>query len=413
MVYTLKNGKTFTFPSMFVNPQNPRDVESLWKSDEEFGLPHIDGILVNMIDFHEVYGKLALDSQPILSQEKPSLREKIRIIDPSYHVLLTGAMEEKARMLTTGFFDKKIEKATKQIMHTKLSPSDKTRIIVNDIYPNLTVKPAIDFLVKNKSDAIVSPCVNLSSKRWFGKQVDKAREMLMDTRALLTTSYKAYSEKHDLMNIVTIQKDVVTERNFATLFRLLLCNDPDQVGIRVMGIQESDTVFLDTLFAFIRQFNLFMRLREKRTQIPIHLVNIDEIGYSGYCNGVVNIVSPIASNPYYKFSSTSSDEDRDMSGRYYHPFNMNYPYLSTITKLPCSCAECKRFKQVSAIPVEYRPTFRRKHWLRVKDNEIQQLRETPARLDVALRDKFANSMRVGLVAYIPASPIFNTFEKER
>ena len=53
--------------------------------------------------------------------------------------------------------------------------------------------------------------------------------------------------------------------------------------------------------------------------------------------------------------------------------------------------------------------FRRIHWLNIKNEEIRQLREPPARLDIALRDKFANSMRTQMVAYIPASPIFTVY----
>jgi hypothetical protein len=62
--------------------------------------------------------------------------------------------------------------------------------------------------------------------------------------------------------------------------------------------------------------------------------------------------------------------------------------------------------QASRIPLEYKSIFRRMHWLKVKDDEIRQFRETQARLDMALRDKFANSMRPQLAAYIPESPIF-------
>lgn len=48
----------------------------------------------------------------------------------------------------------------------------------------------------------------------------------------------------------------------------------------------------------------------------------------------------------------------------------------------------------------------RKHWLEVKDGEVREFRETPARLDIALRDKFARANRTQLIAYLPVNPVF-------
>lgn len=410
-VFPLKSGNTFTGPSLFVNPQSPLDAKALWKADDENALQHIDGIVVNMIDYHEVYGSLSFNQSPIVKPDHRTLREKVRIIDPSYHELLTGTEEQKARMIATNFFDRRVERVLKEISHSDMSPLDKNRKIVNDIYPYLHVKPAIEFQIKNNTDVIVSPSVNLTSQKRLSDQVKKAKQMLMDSRTLLDTTFKNYSETRDLMNIITIHKNIIKESNFATLSQLLLCNSPDQVGIRIMGIQESDTVFMDVLFRFLRQFNMYMKLQE-RSSVPMHLLNVDEIGYVAYCAGICNIVSPIASYPYYKFSrkdSKADDEERDMSGKYYHPYNMNMPSMSTIDELPCSCSECKKYVYAGKIPLDYRPIFRRVHWLKVKDDEIRQFRETQVRLDIALRDKFANSMRTQLVAYIPASPIFTIY----
>jgi hypothetical protein len=407
-VYTLKSGNTFTYPSLFVNPQKAPDVTALWKADGENAIQHIDGIVVNMIDYHAVYNDLSFNQHPIIAPDHRTLREKVRIIDPSYHELLTGTEEQKARMIATGFFDRHVERTIKQISKSDMSPSDKNRKIINDVYPYLHVKPAIEFQIEKNTDFIVSPCVNLTSQKRLSDQVRKAREMLMDSRTLLDTTFKNYSETRDLMNIVTIQKNVIKEANFATLFKLLLSNNPDHVGIRVMGVQESDTVFMAVLFQFLRQFHMYMRLQE-RGHIPVHLLNVDEIGYAAYCSGICNIVSPIATYPYYKFQHRNSKidaEERDLSGKYYHPLDMNMPAMSTLDQLPCSCTECRRFMQASRIPLEYKSIFRRMHWLKVKDDEIRQFRETQARLDMALRDKFANSMRPQLAAYIPESPIF-------
>lgn len=143
-------------------------------------------------------------------------------------------------------------------------------------------------------------------------------------------------------------------------------------------------------------------------------MNVDELGYASYCHGVCNIVSPIATSPYYAYPSKERqagreyDED-DLFGTYYHPANMNSPKINSLDRLPCSCGECVKYEFRSRIPVDHIPIFRRIHWLNNKNGEIEQFRQTPARLDKALRDKLANSMRTQLVAYIPDQPIFAVY----
>ncbi|MGI0092332.1 MAG: hypothetical protein ACREBS_11550 [Nitrososphaerales archaeon] len=171
---------------------------------------------------------------------------------------------------------------------------------------------------------------------------------------------------------------------------------------------ETDVITIDNVFNFLRQLFVFMRLRERETKkfVPIHLLNVDELGYAAYSNRAANFSSPIATSPYVAHYSAAEDEDRDLSGGLYHPIDMIAPKLSTVKDLFCRCKECRKFETIARIPLEYRPIFRRVHWLNVKDDEVRQFRDTPACLDIALRDKFANSKRTGLVAHIPRPPIF-------
>jgi hypothetical protein len=407
-VYTLKSGNTFTAPSLFANPQSKYDVEALWRCDSENALQHIDGLLVNMTEYATVYGRLGFNTQSLVDSDRRTLRDKVKIVDPCYNELLSGTEEQKEKMLKTGFFSKQVGKIIDSISSAKISPLEKSQRIIKEIYDYLQVKPAIEFQTRTNVDKIVSPCVPISSQtKFFSDQVAKARQMLMDSRILLESKFKSYLETRDLMNIVTIHKNVITERNFTSLYKLLVCNDPDQVGIRILGMQESDIPFIDLLFKFLREFNLFMKVRDKPIS-PVHLINIDELGYASYCSAICNIVSPIAALPYYRFlgKKHSSEEERDTSGKYYVPYDMLNVPMSTLDGLRCTCPECKRFKKASKVPDDYKPIFRRKHWLYVKDDEIRQFREAKVRLDLALRDKFAYSKRTQLVSYIPESPIF-------
>ena len=79
-VYTLKSGKTYTAPSLFVNPQHILDVKALWYTDDNYGLPHIDGIYLRLLNYKKIFPSLALNAQSLIPSDRPTLREKIIII---------------------------------------------------------------------------------------------------------------------------------------------------------------------------------------------------------------------------------------------------------------------------------------------------------------------------------------------
>ncbi|MGA2199839.1 MAG: hypothetical protein ABSE82_16000 [Nitrososphaerales archaeon] len=410
-VYPMKSGDTFTSPSLFVNLQHPRDAEAMHIASNR-GLPNIDGLVIDMLDYKYIAEELGFNDQSLIPATRSDASQKLRLIDPTLHYLLTGNDEQKERMLATKLFDARLQAPIKGMMRSDLGGKEKTRMIIDQVYPYLTVRPHIEFQLRNGASAIISPCVNITSMKNFAHQLSKATQMLTDTRTLLETSLKGYSETRDLINVLTIRYKLAEPINYPSLFKLALCNGPDQVGFRFLGITESDTVGVDNMFQFLRNFSIYsMDVLDRKEPIPMHLFNVDELGYAGYCNGVCNIVSPLATSPYYAFpSKRNRDGDEvDNTPTYYDPGNMNQPKARTIDRLRCTCPECSRFKFMDKVPKSYLPTFRRVHWLHCKDEEIRQFRETPVRLDTALRAKFAQSMRTQLAAYIPETPIFAVY----
>ena len=238
--------------------------------------------------------------------------------------------------------------------------------------------------------------------------------MLKDARTLLeASSLKKYQDTKDLMNVLTVSANIVTdERNFHSLFDLLLCNTPDHVGIKVDRISESDTTSQLTSFKFFREFYEYAKHKTGNNPPPLHLVNVNELGYTSYCSAASNIICPLG-QPSYPFmrkkgggQSTITPVEIDTSTTYYHPIDMDYPKFRLQNPFPCACSSCAPIVNARNVPNKAIPIHKRKHWLETKDGEIQEFRETPVLLNIALRDKLARSNRMGLITYIPNEPIF-------
>ena len=414
-VYSLKSGKTYTAPSLFVYPQSDLDVTSLWNMDEKNKLTHIDGLYLSLSNYKQIYKKLNFNTQPLFNSNRITIRDKILLLDPSIDKLLTGMEDEKRRMFDTGRFDRRIEKIMREIKSSDMNTFEKSLMIMNEIYPKLQVRPLIEIQTESNVDMIISPCIPITSKNKLTERFNFARQMLNDTRTLLeTSSLKKYKETKDLMNVLTLSRSIIAEeRNFHALFDLLLCNNPDHVGIKIDRIEESDTVAQITLYKFFREFYEYAKHKTGNKPPPMHFINVNELGYVSYCSAVSNIVCPIGHSPSYTFmrkkggggTSTASIEI-DTSMKYYHPINMDYPKFNLQNPFPCACTECKRRHSADNIPYQERPLHNRKHWLEVKDGEIREFRETPTMLNIALRDKFARANRTQLIAYLPTTPIF-------
>ena len=412
-VYSLKSSKTYTAPSCFIHPRNNFDVAALWQLDEKNKLTNIDGLYISLSDHKQIYPKLGFNNKPLFNSNEMTLRDKIFLLDPSLDKLLSGTEDEKQRMYATGRFDRRIEKNLKEIKLSDLTQPAKSLRIMNDVYPLLRVKPLIEIQTESNVDMIISPCINISSKTKLTERFAVARQMLLDTRTLLeTSSLKKYKEIKDLMNVLTLSKSIITdERNFHPLFDLLLCNYPDHVGLKIDRIQESETREYLSLIKFFGEFYDYAKRKTGNKPPPMHFINVDELGYVSYCNAISNIVCPIG-HPSFSYMGkkgggvSTVPVDRDTSRKYYHPISMDYPKFDAQNPFPCACSTCKSRQNANNVPSKEKPMHNRKHWLEVKDGEIQEFRETPVMLNIALRDKFARSNRTQMIAYIPNSPIF-------
>ena len=412
-VYSLKSGKTYTAPSLFIHPQTEHDVTSLWTMDEKNKLTNIDGLYLSLSNYKQLYPKFGFNIKPLFNSNRITLRDKIFLLDPSIDKLLSGTDDEKHRMYATGKFDRRIEKIMKEIKLSDLTQPEKSLKIMNDIYPLLRVKPLIEIQTESNADMIISPCINISSKTKLTERLTFARQMLKDARTLLeSSSLKKYQETKDLMNILTVSANIITdERYFHSLFDLLLSNSPDHVGVKVDRISESDTTAQLTLFKFFREFHEYAIHKTGNKPPPMHFINVNELGYVSYCSAVSNIICPTG-QPSYPFrrkkggGQSTTPVEIDTSTTYYHPINMDYPKFCLQNPFPCACSICEPMIQADNVSNKEKPLHKRKHWLEVKDGEIKEFRETPTLLNIALRDKFARANRTQLIAYIPNNPVF-------
>ena len=410
-VYTLKNGKSFTSPSLFVTPRNTYDVQALWDVDNRNNLRHIDGIYAFLPDYKQL-SQLGFSTSSIVNQRRSTIREKIFLVDPSLDAL-TGMQDTKQKMFATGAFDPQIRRKLNDISSSTLQNSQKSSQILSEVYPLLQVKPLMEVQVKANADMIISPCIPITSKVQLSGRISFARDMLRDTRTLLeTSSLKQYNSRKDLMNVIILSTRVLSdEDSFYKIFDLLLCNNPDHVGIKIDGVPESDTIGQLSIFNFFQQFHKYAIRKLDNRPPSLHFINVNELGYTSYCHAVSNIVCPMHKSPSHPFNRQnrarlSPNTSQDNSLNYYHPINMDYPKFKLQDPFPCSCNDCQKYERASNVPYRKQRMHARCHWLEVKDDELREFRETHARLDIALRDKFARSNRTQLVAYLPTIPIF-------
>ena len=409
-VYSLKSGKTYTSPSLFVNARTHLDVAALWNVVTKNNLTHIDGIYVSLSDYKQIFSKLGFLNQP-LDQMRNTIREKVFLVDPSIDNLSSTA-DVRQKMFATGCFDKQILRKIRDINSSNLTKG-KASIMLDEVYSQIHVKPLMDMQVNANADMIIAPCIPINRKTRLMDRITLARDMLKDARTLLeTSSLKQHKDRKDLMNVVVLSKSIILDdANFSRIFDLLLCNRPDHVGIKIDRIGESDTVEQISLFKFFQEFRKYAQRKTGNDPPPMHFINVNELGYVGYCHAVSNIICPIRHTPVYSFnrrysSKISATSPPDTATKYYHPIDMSYQNFELQNPFPCACNVCNKHQYAKNVPRKNWPMHNRNHWLEVKDGEIKELRETPARLDVALRDKFARSNRTQLIAYLPTSPIF-------
>ncbi len=407
----LKTGKSIVFPALFVNPQHSTEARLLREANERYpirtglGIKHIDGVVVSLKDWADVKAGLLL-SQRVIDENLPRrgypLRDRVLIIDPSLFVLFQGTRTDKERLFETELFPDKLRGAISQVSIGQ-KPIDKIDRAMEIVYPQLDSRLILNLLrfqIQNGTDVIVCPSVPLTSQRRFEKQLEKAREMQSTSRILLDTVLREESKRIDVMNLLTLNLSVIGVERSEEIIHALLADHPDQVGIRLMNLDATNTSQVSRFLEFLSE------LRGYAKSVPIHLLNLNEFGYVTFCYGANTATSPIATNPYFQRGEEFDQPPR--LGSYYHPIDMSYDtYEVLLAKtrkfeyvLPCHCEICSSFENIPRVPNPDWNSFRRIHFLLVKSMEVKEIRDNDSSLKHALRDKFGRSRQTVWVPYL-------------
>lgn len=409
----MKCGKTLQFPAMFVNPQNQMEAELVNLVNQRYptqpshaGINYIDGIMISIKDLENVTRMLDQKCLSEYTENKPrSIESKIKIVDPSLHFLFQGTEEDKNSMLETGLFPQSLV-AVLAAITSMAKPTEKIDALIDRIYPSfdtLLIRNLLEFQIKNHADIVIFPSVPIttSSKPRFRKQLAKVNEMNKTSRILYNTVFKSTREALDSMSMLTINTSVITPENMHELIEAIAVAEPDHIGIRPQNFSEAD----------VPRTYMLLQLIEKianitNGKIPIHLFNVTELGYVSFCHGSTSMITPIATDPYFRRKAEQTPFPK--CGAYYHPIDMTSdPYEILLDKtrkmnysLPCHCEICSEYKHVANVPKEYWNKFRRIHFMLVKSMEMKELKESTSFLKTALKDKFARSDRTQWLPFL-------------
>lgn len=153
--------------------------------------------------------------------------------------------------------------------------------------------------------------------------------------------------------------------------------------------------------------NLVKRISAMTSRkVPIHLFNVTELGYVSFCHGASSMISPIATDPYFRRRVDQMPPPR--CGAYYHPIDMTHDPFDILLektrrmnyKFPCHCEICTEYERVTNVPEEYWNKFRRIHFMLVKSMEMRELKTSASYLKNSLKDKFARSDRTHWLPFL-------------
>ena len=243
--------------------------------------------------------------------------------------------------------------------------------------------------------------------------MNKAGKVLADT--LLEKEMR----KRDIMFLLTVNPSVLKPENFDDILSTLIITEegkdtiyPDQIGIRVMNLDKnrSEDVqsIVDTIAALARRLELDKKL------IPIHLFNVREFGYVGFCYGATTMTTPIARSPYIQIRSANAGKV-DRRGRLYHMNDMeDYTYEKSLAlsrsrgyEIPCYCSVCKEVGNYTKVqePTNWNE-FRRTHFLLAKDLEMREIKDAPTEtINQHLKQKFSRSKQTYWLAFLDNTPV--------
>jgi hypothetical protein len=396
----LKCGKKLKFPSMFINIKNNmearilRNIITAYKNSD--GINQIDGIYISIKDWNKVSGLIKTSYI-----EKPNypLTDRTILIDPSLYLLFSGFDDDKISLSDSIPQLEPLQPIINEISkHT--SQRDKIYENIDKVYPLLDSRVIYGFIesqITNNADIIMAPTTPISSQTKVEEQIKKNKEMNRASKILFDTVFSAYKDKKDFMNVLPLRPSVIKTDNLELLKDAILINNPDQLGVQLLGLDETNSNQISLLLKLIKDLS--------ETNKPLHILNVREFGYVTFCYGANSLATPIAVDPYPGISI--SDQPIPRRGSYYHYLDMtddSYEILLGKTRptydFPCHCEICIRNKKAMDIGESFWNEFRRVHFLLVKNMEMKELRERNAPLKDALRDKFSRSSQTVWIPYL-------------
>jgi hypothetical protein len=396
----LKCGKKLKFPSMFINIKNNmearilRNIITAYKNSD--GINQIDGIYTSIKDWNKVSGLIKTSYI-----EKPNypLTDRAILIDPSLYLLFSGFDDDKIS-LTDSIPQLEPLKPIINEISKQTSQRDKIYENIDKVYPLLDSRVIYGFIenqITNNADIIMAPTTPISSQTKVEEQIEKNKEMNRASKILFDTVFSAYKDKKDFMNVLPLRPSVLKTDNLDVLKDAILINNPDQLGIQLLGLDETNSNQISLLLKLIKDLS--------ESNKPLHILNVREFGYVAFCYGANSLVTPIAVDPYA--GRSISDQPIPRRGSYYHYLDMtddSYEILLSKTRptydFPCHCEICIRNKKAMDVSESFWNEFRRVHFLLVKNMEMKELRERNAPLKDALCDKFSRSSQTVWIPYL-------------
>lgn len=412
----LKTGKTLTQPSLFVKPSfsDCRLLRQTVLGYPEEDTSEIAGFVTSLKDWYLSGGELY--PQPLV-EDPPKFTQKIKIIDPELHILFVGFKEDKEDLLNSKIGDTKIGDSRSTSKEPTLSGViesiqalpryEKIRQTIQKMYPCFDglISPLLKHQIDNRCDIVVIPSVPITSRKFAHHQIEKARSMILDSHALLDTTYHSQLDKRDFMVMLTTNVGILQSEYSEELISMLSYFHFDHIGLRLLNMNPSDSGNVLTVLQFIR--DLRSNLKGRKNNVPIHIFNVREFGYVTYCHGATSIVSPIATSPYIHLDRENPPDPVPL-GKYYHPSDMTDDTYETLCEktmpqnfqLPCHCKICQEMETVVKAKDSFNP-FRRVHFVQAKNLEMVEIRRAdPEMLHIGLKNRFANSMNMAWVPYL-------------
>lgn len=405
--YTLKSGKMIELPALYVTPNHKMDAEilSLSKKRHAKGMKNINGICVSIKDYETIFNEL--NKSRLTEYFDPNMKKDswIKIIDPSINILMSGTQNDKRELIETGLYPVELYGIYENVQSVS-RPIDKTRYLVNNIYPLLdlsVIRNVLRAQLDYGSDYIISPSVPITSKTnaILRTQIDKALDMNRISRSLFDTVLRGSQQKNDYMNLLSISINAITPSNIDSLASLALSQPCDCIGVKPLNFSNEKIIQLQHFLTLIDRIKSM-----SENQRPIHIFNVNEFGYVCFCHGASVMISPIATDPYFKRSVSDSAPPR--KGAYQHPIDMiPYPYDDFLDlsrhmnyAFPCHCEVCQKFQIITKIADKDWNRFRRIHFLLLRNMEIQELLDLGNSIKNALHDKFARSRRTAWLPFL-------------